>query len=201
MEFLSIVAPYSVYMCLSEHGWLCFVYMVELTFGTYLSAELSGSMKRIRGGAERVSVANIPPCSWTPNPFRGSPLRVTSLDSVWTIWPPGPTELEAKDTAKQRETSPQKLAFIHSGAVHSQCGFMFKNVRRRPMEWETWCVFLEHTSCEMLQKTADVRATVRYILCERPIKVKLHSKTYKPFKNSSQISHLWDIMKCIKTVF
>lgn len=42
---------------------LCTICMIELMFGTYLSAELSGSMKRIRGGAERVSVANIPPCS------------------------------------------------------------------------------------------------------------------------------------------
>lgn len=64
----------------------------------HLSAELSGSMNRIRGGAESVSVANIPPCSWTPKPLSGSPVRTTSLVSTWTTWPPGPTELEARDT-------------------------------------------------------------------------------------------------------
>lgn len=155
---------------------------------------------------------------------RGSPSQIfhlaaepqTRLEDLLSEWPhwtrcglsdhQDPQNLRLKtqlnrEKRHHRNSVNVQLAFIHSGAVHSQCGFMFKNVRRRPMEWETWCVFLEHTSCEMLQKTADVRATVRYILCERPIKVKLHSKTYKPFKNSSQISHLWDIMKCIKTVF
>ncbi len=58
MSFLLSVDPDS-----EGSGWPCFVYMVESMFGMYLSAELSGSMKRIRGGAERVSVANIPPCS------------------------------------------------------------------------------------------------------------------------------------------
>lgn len=64
----------------------------------HLSAELSGSMNRISGGADSVSVANIPPCSWTPKPFSGSPVKTTSLVSTWTTWPPGPTELDARDT-------------------------------------------------------------------------------------------------------
>lgn len=57
-------------------------------------------MKRTSGGADSVSVANIPPCSWTPKPLSGSPVRTTSLVSTWTTCPPGPTELEAKDTGR-----------------------------------------------------------------------------------------------------
>lgn len=48
----------------------------------HLSAELSGSMNRISGGADSVSVANIPPCSCTPKPFSGSPVKTTSLVST-----------------------------------------------------------------------------------------------------------------------
>lgn len=72
-----------------------------------LSAGLSGSIKRTRGGEDRVSVAKMPPWSWSPKPFRGSPLRITSVVSVWTICPPGPTVLEASDTERMREAEGQ----------------------------------------------------------------------------------------------
>lgn len=68
----------------------------------YLSAGLSGSIKRMTGGADRVSVAKTPPCSWIPKPVSGSPLRMTSLVSTWKTCPPGPTELDARDTEPQR---------------------------------------------------------------------------------------------------
>lgn len=68
-----------------------------------LSAGLSGSIKRTRGGEDRVSVAKMPPWSWSPKPFKGSPLSTTSVVSVWTICPPGPTVLEANDTERRRE--------------------------------------------------------------------------------------------------
>lgn len=67
----------------------------------HLSAGLSGSMKRTSGGEERVSVAKMPPWSWRPKPLRGSPQSMTSVVSVCTICPPGPTVLEASDTAGQ----------------------------------------------------------------------------------------------------
>ena len=69
--------------------------------GTHLSAGLSGSMKRTRGGEDRVSVAKMPPWSWRPKPLRGSPQSTTSVISVCTICPPGPTVLEARDTVGQ----------------------------------------------------------------------------------------------------
>lgn len=68
----------------------------------YLSAGLSGSIKRMTGGADRVSVAKTPPCSWIPKPVSGSPLRMTSLVSTWKTCPPGPTELDARDTGGTR---------------------------------------------------------------------------------------------------
>lgn len=67
----------------------------------YLSEGLSGSIKRMTGGADSVSVANTPPCSWIPKPVSGSPLRRTSLVSTWKICPPGPTELEDRDTEEE----------------------------------------------------------------------------------------------------
>lgn len=71
----------------------------------HLSAGLSGSMKRTRGGEDRVSVAKMPPWSWRPKPLRGSPQSTTSVVSVCTICPPGPTVLEASDTAGQVGTA------------------------------------------------------------------------------------------------
>lgn len=68
----------------------------------YLSAGLSGSMKRMTGGADSVSVAKTPPCSWIPKPVSGSPLRKTSLVSTWKTCPPGPTELDTRDTGTQK---------------------------------------------------------------------------------------------------
>lgn len=65
----------------------------------HLSAGLSGSIKRTRGGEDKASVAKMPPWSWRPKPLRGSPQSTTSVVSVCTIWPPGPTVLEASDTA------------------------------------------------------------------------------------------------------
>lgn len=58
-------------------------------------------MKRTRGGEDKVSVAKMPPWSWRPKPLRGSPQSTTSVVSVCTICPPGPTVLEASDTAGQ----------------------------------------------------------------------------------------------------
>lgn len=46
-------------------------------------------------------MAKMPPCSWRPKPLRGSPQSTTSVVSVWTICPPGPTVLEARDTVGQ----------------------------------------------------------------------------------------------------
>lgn len=43
-------------------------------------------------------MAKMPPWSWRPKPLRGSPQSTTSVVSVCTIWPPGPTVLEASDT-------------------------------------------------------------------------------------------------------
>ena len=69
----------------------------------YLSAGLSGSMKRTTAGADRASVAKTPPCSCRPKPVSGSPRRTTSLVSTWTTCPPGPTELDARDTRGETE--------------------------------------------------------------------------------------------------
>lgn len=76
---------------------MIFVYSLGVSV-RYLSAGLSGSIKRMTGGADRVSVAKTPPCSWIPKPVSGSPLRTTSLVSTWKTCPPGPTELDARDT-------------------------------------------------------------------------------------------------------
>lgn len=76
----------------------------------HLSAGLSGSMKRTRGGEDRVSVAKMPPWSWRPKPLRGSPQSTTSVVSVCTICPPGPTVLEASDTAGQAGTALREAA-------------------------------------------------------------------------------------------
>jgi hypothetical protein len=58
-------------------------------------------MKRTKGGEDRVSVVKMPPWSWRPKPLRGSPQSTTSVVSVCTICPPGPTVLEASDTVGQ----------------------------------------------------------------------------------------------------
>lgn len=83
-----------------------------------LSAGLSGSIKRTRGGEDRVSVAKMPPWSWSPKPFKGSPLRITSVVSVWTICPPGPTVLEASDTERMREAEGQGSHGPHNSLGH-----------------------------------------------------------------------------------
>lgn len=80
---------------------MIFVYSLGVS-AHYLSAGLSGSIKRTTGGADRVSVAKTPPCSWIPKPVSGSPLRTTSLVSTWKTCPPGPTELDARDTEGER---------------------------------------------------------------------------------------------------
>lgn len=61
--------------------YMIFVYLLGVS-ARYLSAGLSGSIKRMTGGADRVSVAKTPPCSWIPKPVSGSPLRTTSLVST-----------------------------------------------------------------------------------------------------------------------
>lgn len=83
----------------SSSRWLPMIFVYSLGVSVcYLSAELSGSIKRMTGGADRVSVAKTPPWSWIPKPVSGSPLRTTSLVSTWKTCPPGPTELDARDT-------------------------------------------------------------------------------------------------------
>lgn len=98
------------------------VYLLGVSL-RYLSAGLSGSIKRMTGGADRVSVAKTPPCSWIPKPVSGSPLRMTSLVSTWKTCPPGPTELDAKDTAggggregtHQRQTNSARKGLWETG--------------------------------------------------------------------------------------
>jgi len=55
----------------------------------------------MRGGEDKVSVANTLPWSCIPNPTMGSAVSTTSVVSVWTTCPAKPTVLEAKDTTKQ----------------------------------------------------------------------------------------------------
>lgn len=66
----------------------------------HLSAGLSTSIYEIRGGEDKVSVANTLLWSCIPNPTTGSAVSTTSVVSVWTTCPARPTVLEARDTAE-----------------------------------------------------------------------------------------------------
>lgn len=107
--------------------YMIFIYTLGVS-ARYLSAGLSGSIKRMTGGADRVSVAKTPPCSWIPKPVSGSPLRMTSLVSTWKTCPPGPTELDARDTEapKGGGTSERDIS-----------GEVAEKWRRRGGWWET----------------------------------------------------------------
>lgn len=108
----------------------------------HLSAELSGSMNRISGGADSVSVANIPPCSWTPKPLRGSPVRMISLVSTWTTWPPGPTELDARDTKHTQIHMWDRCFSLHNNFTIVQTELTGAFVLFLPLpsfeQWVTW---------------------------------------------------------------
>lgn len=66
----------------------------------------------MRGGEDKVSVANTLPWSCIPNPTMGSAVSTTSVVSVWTTCPAKPTVLEAKDTIKQ--SRPGVKRFVHT---------------------------------------------------------------------------------------
>lgn len=126
---------------------MIFVYSLGVSV-RYLSAGLSGSIKRMTGGADRVSVAKTPPCSWIPKPVSGSPLRMISLVSTWKTCPPGPTELDARDTAGEKERGEtQREIFVEKWQMNG-AGEGLRETKNAGGKGEEMCTHRDVTGVE-----------------------------------------------------